>query len=181
MVISETTLTIEEFDAYAAQYPERLLELIDGRVVEKVVGRKHGKIVLKIGARLVAWVEKYDIQGHYGTEVHHQLEDDDSHKLMPDVSFEFSHTEAESGTVIGMPDFAVEVKSPSNSYDELRHKAKIYIENGTRLVWLIYPARLIVEVYFADGTSELFDKDQVLSGGEVLPNFELAVSDIFDL
>jgi Uma2 family endonuclease len=80
-----------------------------------------------------------------------------------------------------MPDFALEVKSPNNSYDELRDKAKYYIAHGSRLVWLIYPSRLIVEVYFADGPSELFDKGQLLSGGDVLPNFEMTVSDIFDI
>lgn len=181
MVISERTYTITEFDTYAEQYPERLLELIDGRIVEKVVGLKHGKIVLKIGARLVVWVEKNNIRGHYATEVHHRIEADDSHKLMPDVSFSYSEEEADSGTVIGLPDFAVEVKSPGNSYDELRDKARIYIANETRLVWLVYPARSIVEVYFADGSSELFDKDSKLSGGEVLANFEMTVSDIFDV
>jgi Uma2 family endonuclease len=181
MLIENKTHTVTEFEQYALHDPNRLLELIDGRIVEKVVGRKHGKIVLKIGSRLVAWVEKNKIQGHYGTEVHHGLEDDDENRLMPDVSFEYSEGKADSGTVIGMPDFAVEVKSPSNSYDGLRDKARYYIANGSRLVWLIYPTRFIVEVYFADGSSELFDKDQVLSGRDVLPDFEMAVGDIFDV
>lgn len=181
MVIANKIYTITEFEQYAMQHPNRLLELIQGRIVEKVVGRKHGKIVLKIGARLVNWAEKNNIQGHYGTEVHHGLEDDDENRLMPDVSFEYSEDKADTGTVIGMPDFAVEVKSPGNSYDELRDKAKYYIANGSRLIWLVYPTRLIVEVYFADGSSELFDKDQTLSGGDVLPDFEMSVGDIFDV
>lgn len=181
MVISDKTYTIEEFDTYAADRPDQLLELINGRIVEKVVGLKHGKIVLKIGARLVIWTEQHNIKGHYGTEVHHRLPDDDKNKVMPDVSFQYSETEAGSGIVIGMPDFVVEVKSPRDSYDDMRDKARFYLANGTRLVWLIYPPRRIVEVYFADETSELFDKDQVLSGGDVLPGFEMAVSDIFNI
>ncbi|MGB7340984.1 MAG: hypothetical protein WBC91_18950 [Phototrophicaceae bacterium] len=43
-----------------------------------------------------------------------------------------------------------------------------------------YPTRQIVEVYFADGTSELFTTEHTLSGGDVLPNFQMAVGDIFD-
>lgn len=181
MVISDRHYTIAEFDAYVQQHPEHLFELIDGRIVEKVVGLKHGKIVLKIGARLVAWVEKNDIKGHYATEVHHKIENDDENKLLPDVSFSYSDEEADSGIVVGLPDFAVEVKSPGNTYEELRDKARIYIANGTRLVWLIYPSRNIVEAYFADGSSELFDKEQALSGGDVLPGFEMTVSDIFNV
>jgi Uma2 family endonuclease len=49
----------------------------------------------------------------------------------------------------------VEVKSSKNGYDELREKARFYLANGARLVWLVYPTRQIVEVYFADGSSEL--------------------------
>lgn len=179
MVISDKRYTIAEFDAYSEQHPERLFELIDGRIIERVVGLKHGKIVLKIGSRLVTWVEKNNIEGHYATEVHHQIKDDDTNKFLPDVSFSYGEGSAEEGIVIGLPDFAVEVKSPSNTYDDLREKAKTYIANGTQLVWLIYPSRNIVEVYFEDGSNELFDKDQTLSGGDVLPNFEMTVGDIF--
>ena len=179
MVINEKRYTIAEYDAFAASHPDALFELVNGRIVEKVVGRKHGKIVLKIGSKLVAWCEENKIEGHYGTEVHHRIENDESHKLMPDVSFSFGAEDDDVEVVVGMPDFAVEVKSPGNSYAELREKAEIYIANGSRLVWLVYPTRSIVEVYFADATSELFDKDQKLSGGDVLPNFKMTVQEIF--
>ena len=43
-----------------------------------------------------------------------------------------------------------------------------------------YPTRQIIEVYFADGMSELFTTEHTLSGGDVLPNFQMAVGDIFD-
>lgn len=80
-----------------------------------------------------------------------------------------------------MPDFAVEVKSRRKAYDQLREKARFYITNGTRLVWLVYPAKRIVEVYFADGSSELFQADDTLSGGEMLAGFSMRVDDVFDV
>lgn len=43
MVLGDKTYTIAEFEDYIMQHPDRLFELIDGRIVEKVVGRKHGK------------------------------------------------------------------------------------------------------------------------------------------
>lgn len=185
MVISETSYTVAEFEAYAQQHPDKLLELIHGRIIEKVTGRRHGKIVLKIGAWLVQWADANEVKGHYGTEVHHRLPDDapdaDQHVKQPDVSFEYTDEEADDSTVVGMPDFVVEVKSPDNSYSELREKAEFYLAHGTRLVWLIYPTRQLVEVYFADGSSELYKEGDTLSGGAVLPDFSVAVSEVFEV
>ena len=50
MVISDKTHKIEEFEAYAAAHPEQLLELIDGRIVEKVTSEEHGKKIRFPGA-----------------------------------------------------------------------------------------------------------------------------------
>lgn len=101
--------------------------------------------------------------------------------VCPDVSFRFTDEAVSSESAIyTMPDFAVEVKSIGNTYEGLREKAKFYLANGTRLVWLVYPQRRIVEVYFADGSSELFHDEHKLVGGDVLPNFEMQVADIFD-
>jgi hypothetical protein len=48
------------------------------------------------------------------------------------------------------PDFAVEVKSPTDSKRELRRKAEKYMTYGTRLVWLVFPDEQVIEVYLAD-------------------------------
>src|SRR5690606_27023338 len=100
----------------------------------------------------------------------------------PDVSLRLTQDAVSTDAIVmGMPDFAVEVKSPSNTYEELRDKAHFYIEHGAKLIWLIYPTKEIVEVYFADGTSELFVIGDMLSGGDLLPNFEMSVAEIFNL
>jgi Uma2 family endonuclease len=182
MVISDKTYTITEFEEYAATHADLLLELIDGRIVEKVTSEEHGKIVINIGSELRLWQKRTGIKGHYSTESSHRLPDNISNERRPDVSFRVTDDKVSNkGKLYEMPDFAVEVKSINNSYDELREKAKFYIANGTCLVWLVYPTRRIVEVYFADGTSELFKEEHTLSGGDVLPEFEVKVSDIFDL
>jgi len=52
MPISEKLYTWQEFEAFAQVYPERLLELIDGRIVDKVTNEKHGKIASNISSQL---------------------------------------------------------------------------------------------------------------------------------
>lgn len=181
MLISEKIYTIAEYEDYAAAHPDMLLELIDGRIVEKVTSEEHGYIVITIGSELRSWKKRTGAKGHFSTESSHRIQKDQKNERRPDVSFRYTEDKVSNATALyDMPDFAVEVKSLGNSYDELRGKAKFYLANGTRLVWLVYPERRIVEVYFENGTSELFKEQHLLSGGDVLPNFEMKVADIFE-
>ncbi len=83
------------------------------------------------------------------------------------------------GAVPRFPDLAVEVKSPGDSYRQMREKAAYYLANGTKLVWLVYPEKRLVEVYRADGDIQILTGDDTLDGGDVLPGFSMTVSDIF--
>lgn len=76
-----------------------------------------------------------------------------------------------------MPDLAVEVKSPDDSLRALRDKARYYLANGCRLVWLVLPDKQIIEVYTAD--KQPLTEADTLTGGEVLPGFALPVRQVF--
>lgn len=181
MAISEQLYTWQEFEAFATTHPDALLELIDGRMVEKVTNEKHGKISLNIGGELRSWAKRHKIKGHYGVENSYRIPGDVRNERRPDISFRYTNDEVQEQITEATPEFCVEVKSPGNSYEELREKARFYIANGAKLVWLVYPTKEIVEVYFADGNSELFVTGDKLDGGDVLPAFEMSVGDIFDL
>ena len=77
------------------------------------------------------------------------------------------------------PDLAVEVKSPTDSKRQMRKKAERYLDNGARMVWLVFPEDQLVEVYVPDEDVKTFGLDTALDGGEVLPGFTLAVRAIF--
>ncbi len=192
MVIRDTTYTVSEFEAVAAQHPESLLELIDGRIVEKVTSEQHGNIVLRIGAAVLAWQTRTGAAGHATTEASHRLPDDEKNLRRPDFSFRYTDETISDATALDdAPDFAVEVKSRTNDYDELRDKARLYLQHGARLVWLVYPSRQIVEVYsrvVSDDdsdtlqiVSELYTPAHTLTGRAVLPDFELAVKTLFSV
>jgi Uma2 family endonuclease len=179
MVIRDKLYTLAEFDQLLAAHPNRLLELIDGRINEKVVGRKHAQCVANIIGHLFIWYKQSEAQGHFGPEIHHFVDASTPFKPQPDVSFAYGGEEQPGGTVKGMPDFVVEVKSPGNSYDELREKTRLYLQYGTRLVWLVLPTPMTVEVYRADGSTATYKQGQTLSGDDVLPGFSIKVRDIF--
>jgi Uma2 family endonuclease len=82
-----------------------------------------------------------------------------------------------------MPDLAVEVFSPDDDYQDLKAKAKYYLQNGSQLVWLVYPKSQTVEICTLTETGDIKTEtvgiDGVLDGGAVLPEFTLPVRDIF--
>jgi len=78
-----------------------------------------------------------------------------------------------------MPDFAIEIKSPDDTYTLMREKATYYLQHGTRLVWLVYPDKRMVEVYQAGADIAFFLMGDTLTGGDLLPDFRLPVADIF--
>lgn len=76
-------------------------------------------------------------------------------------------------------DLAVEVLSQSNTAREMERKRGEYFSQGVSLVWEIDPKTRTATVYKPDGTVlELTEADR-LDGGDVLPGFSLALSDLF--
>jgi Uma2 family endonuclease len=71
------------------------------------------------------------------------------------------------------PDFVIELRSKTDSLKSLRDKMKEYIENGTRLGWLINRQDRQVEIYRQGKEIEILDYPQTLSGEDVLYGFVL--------
>jgi len=76
------------------------------------------------------------------------------------------------------PDLAVEVISPNNKAGDIHLKVLQLLNAGTRLVWLVYPENRTVVAHTTEGATTLHE-DDTLSGGDVLPGFEITVGDIF--
>lgn len=77
------------------------------------------------------------------------------------------------------PDFGVEICSPSDRLADVQSKIQEYLDHGTRLGWLIVPETQQVEVYRPNRDVEILSNPVSLSGEDVLPGFELDLSDIW--
>ncbi len=176
----ERLYTVKEFERLLEQPEnrERLLQLINGEIVEKMPTEEHGQIALLIGAALLAFVQPRKL-GRVGVEVRHSVPDDQHNSRLPDVSFISGQRPlVKVGSVPQMPDLAIEIKSPDNSLKELRERADYYLLNGTRLVWIFDPKKRLVVTLTADDEEILLEND-TLDGGDVLPGFALPLKDIF--
>ena len=69
--------------------------------------------------------------------------------------------------------------SQSDSLKSLKAKMEEYIQNGTRLGWLIDRVQGKVYIYRGDGAVEELDHPATLSGEDVLPGFVLDLSGIW--
>ena len=107
-------------------------------------------------------------------------------KRMPDVAwilkeryFGPAKEEREEQFTKIAPDFVIELRSKSDRLPILQKKMREYIENGVRLGWLIDPDKKRVHIYGADKTVEIFDNPTKVSGEDVLPEFELDLTEIW--
>jgi Uma2 family endonuclease len=182
MVVGRKTITVSEFEKFLAapENRERLFELVNGEIVEKVVTQKHGIIAAFFATELNLYLRQNKI-GRVGVEVRHQAAGDAENDRLPDVSFtrDLDKPVTEVGAVPYMPDLAIEIKSPDDTIKGMREKARYYLAHGSRLVWLVFPEKRIVEVYSPTEEQVLTEND-TLTGGEVLPGFSLAVRSIFE-
>lgn len=76
------------------------------------------------------------------------------------------------------PDFVIELRSPSDTKENVRAKMHEYIAQGARLGWMIDPQDATVEVYRPDRAPESLTRPERLSGEGVLPGFVLELRGI---
>ena len=76
-----------------------------------------------------------------------------------------------------VPDFVVELMSPSDSLKHHQDKMKEYMDNGVLLGWLINPKTEEVFIYRNNGEIKLVKGfENTLSGETVLPEFVFGLS-----
>lgn len=78
-----------------------------------------------------------------------------------------------------VPDFVIELKSPSDSLSELKQKMQQYIDNGVSLAWLIDTAKRQVYVYSTGVPVVVLNEPVSVSGESVLPGFVLDLQSIW--
>jgi Uma2 family endonuclease len=183
MAVQRTGVKVDEFERFL-HLPEnsaKHFELINGKITEKVVTREHGIIAGLIITEFNLYLRQNRI-GRAAVEARHRPASDDENDRLPDVSVvcDLDKPVEREGAALYMPDLAVEIKSPDDTYKQMREKARFYLAHGTRMVWLVFPEKKLVEVYTPDEEQILTEGDS-LTGGEVLPGFSLSVHAISDL
>jgi Uma2 family endonuclease len=184
MAIPRERLTRYQYEAFIAQPEnhERLFELIDGEIIEKMPTQEHADFAGELIFAL-KWHLKQNphIVDCVLPEARYQLPHDEENARIPDVSFVSIPKDklVKRGAAPYMPDLAIEIKSPDDSYEEMRQRAAYYLANGSKMVWLGFPQRREVEVHLAGKIVLTLTIDDTLDGGDVVPGFKLKLRDLF--
>jgi Uma2 family endonuclease len=162
---------------------KRLFELVDGTLVEKVMGAKESFVAIQLILLLGRWNEENGnvgmILGEAGTlKLLKKL------VRIPDVSFtlwdRLPNRKVPREPIPDLaPDLAVEVLSRKNTKREMERKLKEYFLAGVRLVWFIDPRNRTVRVFTSPDEAAVLGPGDDLDGGEVLPGFRVPVARLF--
>ncbi len=163
--------------------PKRLVELVDGILVEKAMGYREGLLAASLMVFVAGFVRSRKLGVVGAPDSLMRLAS--GQNRMPDVSFtawaNLPTGDAHLGRVAPFaPDLAVEILSPSNSRAEIERKRREYFAAGTKLVWEIDPDARTVAVYTDPTALTLLGATDTLTGGAVLPGFTLPLADLFD-
>ena len=79
-----------------------------------------------------------------------------------------------------VPDFIMELRSPSDRLEPIQDKIAEFMECGCLLAWLIDPEAQQTTVYRADGSETIVHFEEVLSGEDVLPGFSVNLANLFE-
>ena len=178
-MVAREKVTLESFKQFAEQ-PEnadRLFELINGEIVEKMPGRAtNSAIAFNIGflTRLfcseqgLPWV----ITGEHGT--YSVL----GQSFAPDFAY---RTEPLTGAYPEPepPLWVVEVISPTDEPGNIAAKRQVYLQAGI-LYFEAYPKEQAVDVYAPGQPPRRYSVDDVIDVGELIPGFKLAVRELFE-
>lgn len=186
MLDTTKPMTIDEFWAFVnlPENADRWFELNNAEVIETAPpSATHVRIVGLIFAALHYYAKAHDLGFAFPDGCGYCLTN--RKIVIPDVSFVVKNR-----LILPLPkllpfapDLAVEVVSPSEKEVMIFEKARDYLLNGTKIVWVVFPENQSVYVCTLQADNKLvvdiLYKEMTLNGGDVLPNFSLPVADIF--
>lgn len=175
------TATVEDVVEMEAR-ANRLFELVDGALVEKVMGYTESRIASILIKVLENFIETDDLGAITGEGGMFRLPE--NLVRIPDVAYaswdRFPNDEIPDAAVPEVvPDLAVEVLSRGNTAGEMKRKLREYFQAGVRLVWFVDPQTKTVTVYTSPTRSKVIPTTGTLDGGKVLPGFEVPVASLF--
>jgi Uma2 family endonuclease len=171
-------------DVLRRDSPYRECELWDGiAVVREPAGGQGGAVQTNVIVRLDAHVRRNGLGRVLPAEQGYLLRRGPDLMLACDVSYvsrERLPTLPVRGFVPMAPDFAVEVRSPDDSWSSVVAKCAVWVSNGVRCVWAVNPFTRVVRVFRDDAPPVEAGIGGAVSAAPALPDFSMRVADVFD-
>ena len=179
---TRTLLTAEQF--YEMPDDDLRHDLVEGEVRSiSLAGGEHGKIALRLAARMLAHAEAHGLGEVAAAETGFVLARDPDTVLGSDIAFVRAQRVPPGGVPKKhwpiAPDIAVEIVSPGDRAGELDRKVASYLQARVRLVWVLYPDKQQVVVHSPNEAKRTLAHGDVLEGADVLPEFSCPVRELW--
>jgi Uma2 family endonuclease len=163
-------------------HSNRRCELVDGTLVEKILGYEEGYLALWLGGLLSIYAEEHDLGIAAGADATLRLMP--GLVRIPDISFvgwgRLPRRKCPTDPIPNLvPHLAVEVLSEGNTSGEMKRKLKEYFLAGVQQVWIVDPSQRTVDVHEAPDQSIQLAEADTLDGGPLLPGFQLPLTRLF--
>jgi Uma2 family endonuclease len=167
------------------QFPDdgRLRELVDGQVVEwGVANLRHGLVINALAYFLNAFVRPNRLGSVALADSLVRILGSRYNARGGDIAFfargRLPQDQQASATDV-VPDFVIEVLSPTDQPGAVEAKVRDWRRAGVRLLWYVEPENGVTTVYRGD-TETSVGPNEALSGDDVLPGFTLRMGDVLD-
>lgn len=154
------------------------IEIYRGKLVEMPYTKpNHGEILLEIGYQIKNWIKKENGFGFlYGGEA--GIKYSQNQKYSFDLGWSETQLIKDEIPTISLP-LMIEVISEGNLAENLMIKVEDYLIYGAKEVWLVYPIKKNIQVYYPNNTSKIFKIGDTITPGNWMKGFSLEVKDIF--
>jgi Uma2 family endonuclease len=165
--------------------PDGLYEVIDGRIVEKVMGAYENWLAAVFCGVLNRYTDENPV-GRVVAEMMFDLRPEVNRERRPDVAFVSFERWPRDRRIPGtrswavIPDLAVEIISPTNTADDIADKLQEYFQVGVRQVWVVYPRQAWGYVYTSIESVRVLAPGADVDGGDVLPGLRVSVKELFE-
>jgi Uma2 family endonuclease len=165
-------------------HEKRLYELVDGILLEKAMGYEESELTVQIIILIGLFVRERGLGIVTGSDGLMRLAP--GLIRIPDIAFvswkRLNDCRPPSAAIAPFgPELAIEVLSKGNTKKEMADKLVDYFNAGARLVWYIDPKARTVTVHEAPGRVTVLRGEDRLTGGDVLPGFEVSIVALLDI
>ena len=189
------SLTISELEKLQAEHPDWRMELVEGNIlVRSPSDYQSSEIATEFAIQLCNWVKPRKLGRVAGSSAGFILPSLEASKTTengneprnlrtPDVSFVRAERlkKTQRDFVQLVPDLIVEVKSKTDRIKPLEEKIQLFLQLGSTVGILIDPDKLTVTVYRPNQDPVVLQSGDILTLPELLPGWELAISDLWPL
>jgi Uma2 family endonuclease len=184
--VSNTTLTVtpEQFDRLCIDNPDLRLELTPNSelIIMAPTGGESGERNGELFGQVWYWNRKTNLGRSFDSSTGYDFTAFGGGKLSPDVSW-IEKSRLDGVSIVGfipvIPDFALELRSATDSLSETQTKMRAYQRLGIKLGLLIDRKNQQVEIYRSGQEPKILEVPSSIDCSEVMPGFILSMDRIW--